>query len=265
MTINLENKKEPFYLVTVDIIQGICIFFFIIWHTMIWWDNSIDLRWPNLQYEAAVFMTVALLIPPFFFFVYGFNSTNSLLRKKGEEKHLETRHKLVKKTIIFFILAELSEGLASLVVSPENLLNYLLTWELFHLFSISTLFLLLVFEIAWYTEKKLHWNPEQLTTVLLSLVFIFVFLVFFIFHDFSNEGGVGGVYTKLDLNSIFQRIILEDGQNPTIPWISFPLMGGILASFLDLPHAQNKIPIKKVVGAVFIGICFLFIGYITKM
>jgi hypothetical protein len=227
---------------------------------MIWWDSLIDLKWPNLQYEAAVFMTVALLIPPFFFFLYGFNVTNSLLRKKEKIERQETRHRLLKKTIIFFIIAEFSEGTAGLVVSPEHLLNYLLTWELFHLFSLSTLVLLLVFEFAWYIEVTLRWNHKQVTTIILSLFLVFVLAIFLIFHDYSDEVGTRGIYVNLDLNSFFQRIVFEDGQNPVIPWISFPIVGGLLASFLDLPHEQRNTLLKKVGKVLFLGTCFLIIG-----
>ncbi|MHA1978987.1 MAG: hypothetical protein ACW98I_18935 [Candidatus Hodarchaeales archaeon] len=255
-----DNKQASFYLVTVDILQGICIFFFIIWHTMIWWDNLIDSNWPNIQYEAAVFMTVALLIPPFFFFLYGFNIGNSLLRNKEKRKQLKTRNKLIKKAIILFILAEISETLAGLISSPEKLINYIFTWELFHLFSISTLILLIVFEVAWYAEINLHWNYKKITVIIFSLFLAFVFAIFLIFHDNSNGIGIGGLYTNLNSNSIFKRIFFEDGQNPIIPWISFPIGGGLLALVLDLPHEQRNAVVKKGWGVLIVGTCFLMLG-----
>ncbi|MHA2173903.1 MAG: hypothetical protein ACXABI_03675 [Candidatus Hodarchaeales archaeon] len=260
MITNTEKKQEPFYLVTVDILQGICIFFFIIWHTMIWWDDLIDSNWPNIQYIAAVFMTIALLIPPIFFFLYGFNITNSLLRNKKKERQLKTRKKLLKKTIIFFLLAEFSEASAGLINSPEKLINYILTWELFHLFSISTLILLIVFEIAWYAETNLSWNYKKTVTMIFSLILVSVITFFLIFHDSSNEKGIGGLVTNLDLNSIFKRIFFEDGQNPTIPWIFFPIGGGLLAAVLDLPHEQRNRIVKKGWGIIIVSIGFTLVG-----
>jgi hypothetical protein len=260
MIAKTENKQGSFYLVSVDILQGICILFFIIWHTMIWWDDLIDSNWPNIQYEAAVFMTVALLIPPLFFFLYGFNVTNSLLRNRGKSKQLETRIKLIKRTILLFILAEISKIIAGLIASPEKLINYIITWELFHLFSISTLILLLVFEVAWYAEINLIWNSKKIATFFSVLILVFIFGIFLIFHDNSNGRGVGGLYTDLNLNSIFKRIIFEDGQNPIIPWISFPIGGSLLALILDLPHEQRNSLVKKGRGIMITGACFLMLG-----
>ena len=82
-------------------------------------------------------MTTALVVPPFFFFLYGFNITNSLLRKKEYERRA-TRVLLLKKTIILLVVAEISQGVVGVIVSPEHLLNFLLTWELFHIFALST-------------------------------------------------------------------------------------------------------------------------------
>ncbi len=156
----------------------------------------------------------------------------------------------------------MSEGIAGLVVSPNNLINYLLTWELFHLFSISTLFILIVFEISWFLELKLQQKPKQMGTIILLLTLFFLFSFFLIFHDPSNEKGVGGLYTNLDLNSILKRMIFEDGQNPTIPWIGFPLLGGFLALILDLPHDQDTNFSKKRGGVLVGGACLMIIGWI---
>jgi hypothetical protein len=262
MNTTLEVKPKPFYLATVDILQGICIFFFLIWHTMIWWNHEVDSIWPNLPIEASVFMTVALLIPPIFFFLYGFNTVNSLLRQKSDIQRQETRPRLIKKTIIFFVIAEFSEGMAGIVVSPAHLLNYLLTWELFHLFSLSTLILLLVFELAWYLERERQWDYLQGTKLLFAIILIFIIAVFLIFHDYSGEAGIQGLYTELNLESIIERIWLEDGQNPVIPWFSFPILGALVAAILDLPHEKQETLLPKIRGLSLLGASSLIIGFL---
>ena len=262
MNTNLKTKPKPFYLATVDILQGICIFFFLIWHTMIWWDHNVDSTWPNLPIEAFGFMTVALLIPPFFFFLYGFNTVNSLLRQKSIIFRQETRSRLIKKTIIFFVIGEFSEGMAGIVVSPTHLMNYLLTWELFHLFSFSTLVLLIVFEIAWYLERQRGWDYLYAARLILAIILTFIIVIFLIFHDYSGEVGIQGLYTKLNLESIIERIWLEDGQNPVIPWLSFPILGALVAVILELPNEKKNSLLPKIRRISLLGACSLVIGFL---
>ena len=227
---------------------------------MIWWDNTMDARWPNLSWGITIFMTTALIIPPFFLFLYGFNNTNSLIRKSDINNRHNARIQFLKKTVIFFIIAELSEGMAGLVVSPEHLINYLFTWELFHLFSFSTFVVLLIFEIAWFIEVKLGFNYKKVLIPLFSGSLIAVLGFFLIFHDYSGLVGTKGIYVNLDINSILERIFFEDGQNPIIPWIAFPIGGGLIGSVLDLQYKEKKELVKPMIGVIGLGACFLILG-----
>ncbi len=229
---------------------------------MIWWDNSMDTRWPNLPWGIAIFMTTALVIPPFFLFLYGFNNTNSLFRKSDKNNRQKARIQFLKKTVIFFVIAELSEGMAGLVVSPEHLVNYLFTWELFHLFSFSTFAVLLIFEVAWLIEAKLGLNYKQVIILLFFGILILVLGFFLLFHDYSGIVGTKGIYVNLDLFSIFERVFFEDGQNPIIPWVAFPIGGGLIASILDLQHKEKKELFKPMISVIFLGTCFLILGFI---
>ena len=223
----------------------------IIGHVMLWWDPSIDSRWPDITFPAALIIAIALPAHPCFLFIYGFNVVNSLLRKEESERR-ETRYRLLKRTIIFFLIAEFCEGSAALVNRPDLLLNFLLTWELFHMFALSTLFLLLVFEFAWWIEEQGYINYKRVIIALLSSFLFLIVIFFLLFHDYTNRVGIQSVYVNLNINSILQRALYEYGQNPVIPFFSFPLLGGLIASFLDLPHERKNIVLKKA-GVVLIG------------
>ncbi|MHA2246956.1 MAG: acyltransferase family protein [Candidatus Hodarchaeales archaeon] len=248
---NSNTVRKSFYLATVDILQGVSIFLMIIGHVMLWWDPTTDSRWPDINFPAALTIAIALPAHPGFLFIYGFNVVNSLLRKEKSERS-ETRFRLLKRTIIFFLIAEFCEGSAALVNRPELLLNFLLTWELFHMFALSTLFLLLVFEFAWWIEKQGNIDYKRVITALLSSFLLLTVLFFLLFHDYTNRVGIQNVYVNLDINSILQRALFEYGQNPVIPFFSFPILGGLLASFLDLPHERKNIVLKKA-GVILIG------------
>ncbi len=244
MNNNLKTERKRFYLATVDILQGVSIFLMVVGHAMLWWDPSIDTKWPGITPFGSVFIGIALLAHPCFFFIYGFNVVNSLLRKEESERR-ETRHRLLKRTIIFFLVAEFCEGSAALVNSPEYMINFLLTWELFHMFALSTLVLLLVFEIAWQIDVKGYGNSKQVISVILLSFLLLITMTFLLIHDYSNKIGIQTFYVNLDINSILQRALFEYGQNPVIPFLSFPIVGGLLASILDLPQEQKNIISKK--------------------
>ena len=86
MNKDLKTEQKRFYLATVDILQGVSIFLMIIGHVMLWWDPSIDSRWPDITLPAALIIAIALPAHPGFLFIYGFNVVNSLLRKEESER-----------------------------------------------------------------------------------------------------------------------------------------------------------------------------------
>jgi hypothetical protein len=259
MKIRQEEIRKQFYLVTVDILQGISVFFMVIGHTGLWWDNELDARWPNVPFLFWALLTIALVVPPGFLFWYAFNTTNSLLRKKKKDERLDSRNRLLKRTVIFFLIAEFGELVAGLVVSPKHLLNYLLTWELFHMFAFSTIFLLIVFELAWMIETRGFWKHRQASLVTLSLCLIFIISFFLIFHDYSSSQ-VMDLYVELNIQSILARIFFEQGQSPIIPWLAFPSAGALLASYIDLPNEDKDLIIRRALFSITGSILLLFIG-----
>ncbi len=256
-----KGKQEQFYLASVDILQGISVFYFIVWHTMLWWDHQLDNRWPNVILTTNIFMTTAMVIPPLFFFLYGFNVVNSLLRRSSSNfERRNSRTRLLKRAVIFFLVAEFCEGSAGLVTNPEYLLNYFLTWELFHLFSLSTIFLLLVFELTWKLEEKKAYNYRKVSISVLVFFLGVIIAIFLFIHDFSSGLAIEKMHVDLTVDSILKRTVFEYGQNPVIPWLSFPIIGGIIAIFLDLPHEQKSAILKKVRLVLLSGVVPLVIG-----
>jgi len=254
-------EKKQFYLVTVDYLQGFSILFFVIWHTLLWWDGNMDTNWPNIEIPVTIFMTVALVVPPFFFFLYAFNIVNSLLRKTVSDRK-ETRIRFIKKTIIFFFIAELTQGIVGLSTVPENLINFLLTWEIFHMFALTSLFFLVVFEIAWQLEQRKQYNYRSVV-IIISLLFLLGILVsFLLFHDYSSTRSIHGIYVELNLKSVFERTIFESGQNPLIPFFSFPILGGLIAAFLNLPNEKTGIAFKKAKFVLRGSLFFLITGFL---
>lgn len=252
--------KPRFYIVSVDIVQGFFLILMIVGHTALWWDPTLDSRWPNIPLFALILTIPAMMILAGFLFFYGFNSANSLLRRIDLNGRKEARIRFIKRGIIFFIVAELFEFITGLVTSPKYLLNYLLTWELFHMFSFSTFVLLLVFEIAWYMEEKKRIDHKKGSIAVMSISLLFVLTFFLLFHDYSMSQQIKGLYVELNINSILERVIFEDGHTPIIPWLAFPLIGGLLSVFLDLPHAKTESIFRKSILVVICGIVTLFYG-----
>ena len=253
-------EEKQFYLVTVDYLQGFSIIFFVIWHTLLWWDGLIDTNWPNIEIPVAIFMTIALVVPPFFFFLYAFNIVNSLLRKDVSDRK-ETRIRFIKKTIIFFLIAELTQGIVALITVPEYLINFLLTWEIFHMFALTSLFFLVVFEVAWQLEQRKKYNYRYVVIVTSILFLLAILGLFLLFHDYSSTRIIHGIYVELDLNSILERTVFESGQNPLIPFFSFPILGGLIAAFLNLPNEKTGIILKKARIVLLGSVFFLIVGF----
>ncbi|MFX0015279.1 MAG: hypothetical protein ACFFB2_09265 [Promethearchaeota archaeon] len=250
-----KTSQKRFYLVSVDILQGLSIFLMVMGHTLFWWDDLFNTNWPDIEFTVALVIAIAIVAHPCFFFIYSFNVGNSLLLKETDIERRKTRHRLIKRTIIFILIAELLEGVAALVMSPKHLLNFLLTWELFHMFALSTLFLLVVFEFAWQVEKRSNFTSNSIVITVLLFVLVSLLMIFLIYHDYANaEKHL--VYVNLNINSILKRIFFEEGQNPIIPWLSFSVIGGLLATFLDLPHGKKEGILKKsrmvIIGGSFI-------------
>lgn len=260
MSINHKIKQELFYLASVDILQGISLYFVVTFHTLLWWDHFIDSKWPDVPFAISVFMATAMLIPPLYFFLYAFNVVNSLLRRKTKSDRQNSRTRLLKRTFLFFLIAEFGEGSTALVNNPEYLINFLLTWELFHLFSFSTIFLLGIFELAWKLEEIKNFDYRKVTAFMLSIILIGILGAFLLIHDYTSSQGFERMYIDLNIDSFLSRAIFEYGQNPLIPWLIFPVIGGITAIYLDLPHNSTSEVTKRSRFTLLVGILPVILG-----
>ncbi|MFW9905560.1 MAG: hypothetical protein ACFFFH_14555 [Candidatus Thorarchaeota archaeon] len=260
MSINHKIKQELFYLASVDILQGISLYFVVTFHTLLWWDHFIDSKWPNVSFIVMVFMATAMLIPPLFFFLYAFNVVNSLLRRKTKSDRQNSRIRLLKRTFLFFLIAEFGEGSTAFVNNPEYLINFLLTWELFHLFSFSTIFLLGIFEIAWKLEEIKNYNYRKVSVFTLFIILVSILSVFLIIHDYASNQGFEQMYIDLNIDSFLSRTLFEYGQNPLIPWLIFPVIGGIAAIYFDLPHNSKPGVLKKARFTILLSVISIIFG-----
>ena len=263
------SQKKPFYLVTTDIGMGFSVFLFVIGHTSLWWDHTLDSQWPNLPLPAWLLLIAAFLVPPGFLFWYTFNSANSLLRKKTDTERHGSRQRLIKRTIIFLFVAEVGE-LATAIFLGKPIPNYLVTWELFHMFSFSTIFILIIFELAWMLERKGFGDYKKAAMAELLAITVIVLGIYIVFHDYAQSRAIAHA-SDLTLESIFERILLDYGQAPIIPYLAFSAVGGLLALYLNLPNEdKTKIPQKAlpvyVIGAIsfIIGIILLSVEIYTS-
>ncbi|MHA1227872.1 MAG: hypothetical protein ACTSPV_14085 [Candidatus Hodarchaeales archaeon] len=253
------SDKKRFYLLSTDILQGISIFLVVLGHTTLWWDNTLDSQYPNLPFIPLLFLRIAFLVVPGFLFWYSFNSTNSLMRKKTNEEKYKSRIRLIKRTIIFFVMATMFELMAAIVSSPENILNSLFNWQLFHMFSLSTIFVLVSVELSWWLSARFNRDYKKILTMIYMTTIFFVVIVFLAFHNY-NEPSRLKLYVDLNIESILRRILLDDGQSPIFPYLSFSAAGGFLAAFLDLPNQNKDIIVKRSRFAMTSGLLFILGG-----
>ncbi len=256
------SSKGRFYIVTTDLIQGIFLFFFVVGHTGLWWDSTLDLRWPNIPLAGSILVTLALVIPPGFLFIYSFNTVNSLLRRVTKEDRIESRTRVIKRGILFILVAELAEATSAIVTSPEHLLNFLLTWELFHMFGLASFVIIIIFQLAWKLEEQKGWNYQKSAFSLMLGVGLLTLILFLIFHDYTQSSRIKGLHVDLNLQSIFERAILDMGQAPLIPFLTFPMVGGCAAVFLNLPHNTREVIVKRIGYTSIIGIIAMISGFL---
>lgn len=256
MNIGTKTTKKRFYLQTTDIFQGLAIFPMIIGHAGHWWDHSLAYQWPNLQPLSNIIIAVGFLVFPTFLFMYSFNTTNSLLRKEDVSSRREVRIRLVKRSVIFALFGFLAQLIQALL-SRDKFLNWLLTWHLFYMFALSTLFIFLLFEFIWWIEKQ---TRQDVCTIAFFLSLTFVIGLFLLLHDYSVTVHVTEP-VMLNINSILSNIFIDFGFCPILPWLSFSLAGGLTASFLDLPRASKKTILKKARFVLLGSILFIIIGW----
>ncbi len=261
MNTTTKSSQRRFYLLSVDLLQGIMIVWFVVGHTGLWWDENIENLYPNVPPIISLFITLALIIPPGFIFLYAFNTANSLLRRKTNVERKKSRYRVIKRGIIFFLVAEIAEITSVLITQqPQLLLNAILTWELFTQFSFTTFFVLFVFELAWYLEEQKKWDFKKIIIVELISCIAVVLTLFSLFHDYTQTNMIDSLFVELNLNSILQRAVFEVGQAPIIPFTAFSATGALLAVYLDIPNEKKSAIIAKMKITLLISLPFVIIG-----
>ncbi|MFX1256071.1 MAG: hypothetical protein ACFFCZ_30970, partial [Promethearchaeota archaeon] len=124
-------------------------------------------------------------------------------------------------------------------------------------------FILFIFEIGWYlggkTNLQDYLEHRQIVTILFVINLAVILVIFLIFHDYSMTKKVP-LYVNLDIIKIARFALLDDGQCPMIPWLSFSLVGGLIASFLDLPNVNRGNSIKRAILVLLGGVLALGLG-----
>ncbi|MFX0126043.1 MAG: acyltransferase family protein [Candidatus Hodarchaeota archaeon] len=275
MSSRTEGTQKPFYVYSVDLAKGIVLFFMIFGHALLWYDRSRAYAWDkgtelfllfsNAGENTLVFfwlITIAFMVFPCFFYVYGFNAANSLLRQGPGADRAKVRSRSLRRAIILFVVGSFGQSIMALVVSPGEVINYILTWNFFHLFGFTSLSFLVIFEIVWLLENK-GYNAQQLLVFILAGVLAVLLVIFVIFHDYWDPATAQHVIlsAKLDLADIIRHALIDYGTTPIIPWFSFGLMGGIAATALNLPDPESvKKANRKAVIFFIVGIIFYLIG-----
>ncbi|MHA2304626.1 MAG: hypothetical protein ACXACU_04470 [Candidatus Hodarchaeales archaeon] len=255
-----ETKKEKrFYLVTTDFLQGIGLILMIIGHAGHWWDHDLARSWPHLEFWSNSIIWWGFLVFPMFLFVYGFNTTNSLLKRDSLDAQNQQSIRLIKRSIIFVVFSMVSQLLLG-AISGEWL-EWLLTWHLFHMFALSTLVIVLFFKIIWRFEKA---KGFQLLSAFFLLSLIFVLVLFLILHDYSVSENLYDP-VSLNLENILRHIFLDLGSCPILPWLSYSLAGGLMASFLKLSTSPKNEIIRKSKFVYFAGMIFVLIGIVFEI
>ncbi|UCE13463.1 MAG: hypothetical protein JSV04_14930 [Candidatus Heimdallarchaeota archaeon] len=210
----------------------------------------------------------ALTIFPCFLYLYGFNQVNSFLRQSEDvfNRH-EIRLHAVKRSIIFFAFATLALALMSIIQAPEKFLNYIFTWHLLHLFAFSTLYLLLIWEISRWFERKnrVSLNHQQIISILLLISLISIIALFIFFHDYTvmiQESNSREFPVSLEILSILKNISFDVSSCGLIPWLSFPLAGGFTASFLNLNRDSQNHVMQKSKLLLLANFLLLIIGFL---
>ncbi|MFX0125694.1 MAG: acyltransferase family protein [Candidatus Hodarchaeota archaeon] len=275
MSSRTESSQKPFYVYSVDLLKGIVLFLMIFGHALLWYNRPLAYTWDkgeelfllfsNSGEHTLVFfwlITIAFMVFPCFFYVYGFNQANSFLRQGPEADRSKVRSRSIRRAIILFFVGSFGQSIMALVAEspPEiGILNYILTWNFFHLFGFTTLSFLIIFEILWWFEKK-GYNFQKILVSSLSSILVILLSLFLLFHDYSGSQRVI-LFVRLDLLDILKHALIDHGTTPIIPWFSFGLMGGITAATLNLPNPESSKTANRRASILFVyGVIFYLIG-----
>ncbi|MFW9779004.1 MAG: acyltransferase family protein [Candidatus Heimdallarchaeota archaeon] len=262
MEVNKRIPSPSFYLFSVDLLKGIGIILMIITHGMIWYDYQAVLTWDQGGVSLIWFFVVLIglfLTFPLFLFVNGFNQINSFLRYSNSEKHGLARDRALKRGFIFLVIASLAQIVVAISYNPSNVLNYVLTWNFFHLFFFSSIFFLALFELVWKLERR-GYNRQSFTIGILLASTLTLIGLFLLFHDYTVSREIPE-YVDLTIPSILGYALIDFGTTPIFPWFSFSLVGALMASILEIIYLKprEKIYLRTLI-LLMLSIGFLCLG-----
>lgn len=263
-----QTQKEPnkrFYLLSVDLVQGMLVILFVLGHLLVWWRYEIT----NHSYEGIhpfwhpiieFLLLFGMAVFPFFVFLFAFNQTNSVLRKNHDPSQRSLiRTKYLKRSAIFLGLGIFKQTIGALLFGPKKILQYLFAWEIFHMFSFSTLFLLVVFEVGWLLQKY-GYSFRNMTIGFLATAFTVAATVFLLFHDYSLTHRVTYYLQELNLDSALRYIFIDQGPAPIIPFILFAIVGSFMATWLELPTMDKETIVERMRLILTMGVVSIFVG-----
>lgn len=261
MNNNEKNEKKSFYLITIDFLQGFYLYIMIFGHGVLWWDRPLGLAFDSSNnWIVHIGIAVGLLVFPVFLFLYGLNTMHSFLKSSSVANRPKVRSRVIRKSLFFAFFGFLAQFLMGLITG--DLFYYLFSWELFHMFAFTSLYILLMVELTWLLcdrtkiGKVLDYRKTFIALFITSLIVVFV--LFLIFHDYSHVRVE--FHANLELISILSFAILDTGQCSIIPWLSFGLAGALFASFLDLPQIDNRDFSRRALSVVLGSIPLLILG-----
>ena len=275
MSSRTESSDKPFYVYSIDLAKGIVLIPMIFGHALLWYDRTRSYAWDkgtklfllfsNSGENTLVifwFWTLCFMVFPCFFYVYGFNAANSLIRQGPGADRVKVRSRSLRRAIILFIVGSVGQSIMALVASPGEVINYILTWNFFHLFGFTSLSFLVIFEIVWLLEKR-GYNPQQLLVSILAGLLAILLILFIIFHDYWDPATAQRIIlsTEIDIADILRHALIDYGTTPIIPFFGFGLMGGIAATALNLPDPESsESASRKAVIFLIIGVIFYLVG-----
>jgi len=232
----IQNRK---YLLSLDLLKGTAVLFMVIGHSIQWWNRSLANNYESSSFPIFIIISIGLIVFPLFLFIYGFNQANSLLHRSTAEEKGRIRNRVLRRAAIFTLLASLGQFVMWFVRTFPNLdlyilPRYLVHWHLFHFFAVIPVFFYFLWEITTYLNKIfIKQEISKIFTLVCILSALLVLLLFFIFHDYTlNRPIIFPV--EFNAFSILEHIILDIGSAGLIPWLIFPLLGGISATFLNI-------------------------------
>ncbi|MFX1251997.1 MAG: hypothetical protein ACFFCZ_10345 [Promethearchaeota archaeon] len=268
-----ETPKKFVRINAVDVLQGIALCIMFVQHSFLWWDYDAFLEQMNSLFIIAAY--AGAFVAPTFLLLMGFNMRDSIARRMSTTSFSEVRKYLLKRVVVFLALGFLNNVLMTVVTFTLGLIDFLtwlFTWDLLHLFGITSLFLYCIYEIAHQLNTRTLLNASIGTqlTILCSFALIIILLFMLILQalylgDFSFSVLYPERVPVFRPNNIVEtiQIALVRGGYAIFPYTSFGVVGFLVAN-ISLSLSNKKSWEKAIVGIIVIftvigGSLFVFL------